>query len=313
MVNAVQKKKALTIPPSRLRPAAVAATADEVTAFRGLLGSMMWCARCACPQGLAAYSILAARTSTLKVQGVRDLNAELLRLQKTVTKMHIIGADPGDSGYTLFSDASFANREDQRRQIGSVVGKHSIRQMKENGVSQFSILDFTSHKFRRVASSAETAALVEGLSNLEWLIAWRKWIEEEARPTSTPSHLGAIELQTIEKRGDDLQQQVLAAVDSKSLQDVVRGTNIDGVERRAALESLLARDLLKSLSAMIRWIPHEQNPSDSMTKISANHECLLTVLRTSSIRLRPEKEILEERKEYRLETGKQNPRPKKSS
>eukprot|EP00971_Amphidinium_carterae_P306349 6087951-Amphidinium_carterae.1 len=157
---------------------------------------------------------------------------------------------------------------------------------------------------------AETAALVEGLSNLEWLIAWRKWVETETRPTSNTSHLGEIELQAIEKNSNDLQQQALAVVDSKSLYDVIRGTNIDGVERQAGLESLLARDLLKSLKATIRWIPHEHNPSDSMTKISANHECLMSMLQTSTVRLRPASEILEERKEYRETTGKSNPRPK---
>eukprot|EP00971_Amphidinium_carterae_P032649 643214-Amphidinium_carterae.1 len=186
--------------------------------------------------------------------------------------------------------------------------------MQETGVSRFSLMDFTSHKFRRVASStlmAETASLVEGLSSLEWLIAWRKWVEEGINPTSTTSHLGEIELQAIEKSAEELKTPVLAVVDSKSLYDVIRGTNIDGVERRAGLESLLARDLLKSLSASVRWVPHECNPSDSMTKVAANHECLLTVLRTSTIRLRPEKEVLQERKEYRDETGKSNPRPKK--
>eukprot|EP00971_Amphidinium_carterae_P348134 6490338-Amphidinium_carterae.1 len=204
-----------------------------------------------------------------------------------------------------------------------MVGKHSIQEMQEKGVSRFSLMDLTSHKFRRVASStlmAETASLVEGLSSLEWLIAWRKSVEEGTNPTSTTSHLGeielqailgGIELQAIEKSTDELKTLVLAVVDSKSLYDVIRGTNIDGVERRAGLESLLARDLLKSLSASVRWVPHECNPSDSMTKISANHECLLTALRTSTIRLRPEKEVLQERKEYRDETGKSNPRPKK--
>eukprot|EP00971_Amphidinium_carterae_P351696 6492233-Amphidinium_carterae.1 len=105
MIKAVHKLKPLTIPPSRSRPATSSATADEVTAYRGLLGSMMWCSRCACPQGLAACSILAARTSSLKVQDMKDINAELLRLQNTVGKISIIGFAPVDSGYTLFSDA----------------------------------------------------------------------------------------------------------------------------------------------------------------------------------------------------------------
>eukprot|EP00971_Amphidinium_carterae_P269898 5354348-Amphidinium_carterae.1 len=88
MIKAVEKLKPLTLPPSRVRPLTATATAEETTAFRGLLGSMMWCARCACPQGLAACSILASRTSTLKVQDMKELNGELTRLQKTVGKLH---------------------------------------------------------------------------------------------------------------------------------------------------------------------------------------------------------------------------------
>eukprot|EP00971_Amphidinium_carterae_P238567 4735877-Amphidinium_carterae.2 len=148
--------------------------------------------------------------------------------------------------------------------------------MSKQGASTFNIQDFTSHKFCRVAystSMAETAALVEGLSNLEWLIAWRK-------------------RQAIEKNVNDFQQHALAVVDSNSLYDVIGGTKIDRVKRRAGLESLLARDLLKSLKATIRWIPHEHNPSDSMTKISANHERLMSRLQTSTLHLRPETEIL---------------------
>eukprot|EP00971_Amphidinium_carterae_P049124 967999-Amphidinium_carterae.1 len=88
MIKAVGKLKPLTLPPSRVRPLTATATAEEITAFRGLLGSMMWCARCACPQGLAACSLLASRTSTLKVQDMKELNGELTRLQKTVGKLH---------------------------------------------------------------------------------------------------------------------------------------------------------------------------------------------------------------------------------
>eukprot|EP00971_Amphidinium_carterae_P152943 3032110-Amphidinium_carterae.2 len=126
---------------------------------------------------------------------------------------------------------------------------------------------------------AETAASVNGLSNLEWLIVWRKWVDDGRQPMSSSSSL------------------VLAAVNLKSLYNVIRGANIDGVERRAGLESMLARDLLESLSVLIRWISHESNPAGSITKISA------TTLQISLIRLWPESDVLKERKEYRGETS----------
>eukprot|EP00971_Amphidinium_carterae_P339911 6477980-Amphidinium_carterae.1 len=82
---------------------------------------------------------------------------------------------------------------------------------------------------------AESAALVEALCAVEWLVAWRGY-------TTSPLHhrpvskMGTIELKSIERGKAPLQDDILAVVDSKSLYDVVTGENLDGVDKRSGLE-----------------------------------------------------------------------------
>eukprot|EP00971_Amphidinium_carterae_P065570 1299118-Amphidinium_carterae.3 len=166
MVQAVSKMRPLQIPSPRERPAASAATEKEITAFRGLLGKIMWSARCAAPQALAAASILASRVPTLKFQDMRDINQALQHLQATVMDIKIIGISPRSGGYAVYSDASLANLEDKRTQVAMVIGRINRDQLRDEGVTTFSLQDYASHKFRQVVNStlmAETAALVEAL------------------------------------------------------------------------------------------------------------------------------------------------------
>eukprot|EP00971_Amphidinium_carterae_P166048 3291112-Amphidinium_carterae.3 len=80
-------------------------------------------------------------------------------------------------------------------------------------------------------------------------------------------------------------------------------------ERRAALELAVIRDSLRLLNGQIRWVPHAMNAADSMTKLGANAQAMIDLLRSSWLTLRSEEGILEERKRYREDTGKACPRP----
>ena len=79
----------------------------------------------------------------------------------------------------------------------------------------------------------------------------------------------------------------------------------------AALEICVIRDSLESLGGSCRWVPHEQNPVDGMTKLKGNTARLLELLQTGSYKLTMEDSELAARKEYRAQTGKRNPRPKR--
>ena len=70
--------------------------------------------------------------------------------------------------------------------------------------------------------------------------------------------------------------QLLALSDSKSLFDklliVEQFTN---AEKRAALEVAAIRDSLRSFGGQPRWVPHELNVSECLTKKKGNSAPLL--------------------------------------
>ena len=64
--------------------------------------------------------------------------------------------------------------------------------------------------------------------------------------------------------------------------------------------------------AQPRWVPHERNCADCLTKRKANGAPLLEMLRAGS-ELIIEEDELKRRKEERERTGKKNPRPNRMS
>ena len=58
-----------------------------------------------------------------------------------------------------------------------------------------------------------------------------------------------------------------------------------GAEKRAALEICVVRDSLESLGGKARWVPHEQNPVDCMTKIQGNAVRMLELMKTHKYKL----------------------------
>ena len=73
------------------------------------------------------------------------------------------------------------------------------------------------------------------------------------------------------------------------------------------------RDSLEVLGGTARWVPHEKNVSDCMTKVKGNVVPLLKLMREAKYKLVAENEEMQYRKEYREEMGKANPRPNLST
>ena len=91
----------------------------------------------------------------------------------------------------------------------------------------------------------------------------------------------------------------LAAItDAKSLYDNFVREQYSGAEKRAALEIQVNKDSLDSLGGTARWVPHEENPVDCMTKVKRNAARLSQLLKTAKYRLTEEKAELEKRREY---------------
>ena len=83
-----------------------------------------------------------------------------------------------------------------------------------------------------------------------------------------------------------------------------------GAEKRSALEIAVIRDSLRSMDGEIRWVPHEKNSVDCLTKVKGNVLPLLELMKKSRYKLVGEEQEMAQRAEFRAATGKRNPRPK---
>ena len=98
-------------------------------------------------------------------------------------------------------------------------------------------------------------------------------------------------------------------MDAKSLYDSLHSQQTNQDEARSALEAGMIKEDLEKLRAIPRWVPHDKNPADALTKVeNAHSEPLFDFLARHIWRMTFEAEELEERAKTREATG-YNPRP----
>ena len=86
----------------------------------------------------------------------------------------------------------------------------------------------------------------------------------------------------------------MAILDSKGVFDASSNEQSQGECDRTSLEVALIRDSMSRTCSRIRWVPHNRNPADMLTKVSQAHEVpMYDLLRTSKYRLQVEAEVLE--------------------
>ena len=126
----------------------------------------------------ADVTILSQRTSHLVVQDMKLLNKSLEHLKQYVVPVRVVGVDPAKGGWAVFTDASLNNLDDSKTQLAFVLGMTDKFQLSSSGTSNFSMVAWSSHRMKRVASSTlltEIAALGEGLSQAELADEWFKY------------------------------------------------------------------------------------------------------------------------------------------
>ena len=110
----------------------------------------------------------------------------------------------------------------------------------------------------------------------------------------------------------DCELDIASITDAKSLYDALVQEQYTGAEKRAALEVCVIRDSLESLGGKARWVPHDKDPVDCLTKLAGNVTPLLELMRKSTYKLVEEADEMEHRKEFREATGRRNPRPNRT-
>ena len=98
----------------------------------------------------------------------------------------------------------------------------------------------------------------------------------------------------------------IVVMDAKSLYDALNSDQSHGEDERSALEIAIIKESLSIVGGRARWLPHNFNPADSLTKLDGAHtEPLLRMLRTNRLRIEAEQEVLQRGKQsiHRQKSG----------
>ena len=178
----------------------------------------------------------------------------------------------------VFTDASLANNKDQRTQVCylACMADQSILEGKEAKVS---VLAYKSHKMTRSASNVlytESFGMSDGLAFMEWMSTWFGLAKDLHYKIQERDILNRdIQLTSIMSSAQSKLPEFLAVSDSKSLYDNMIREQFTATEKRSALEIAVIRDSMRSMQAQARWVPHELNCSDCLTKKKGNAQALL--------------------------------------
>ena len=86
-------------------------------------------------------------------------------------------------------------------------------------------------------------------------------------------------------------------MDAKAPYDAPLSEQQNQDDERAALDCSIIKEDMEQLGCRPRWVPHDKNPADALTKCDGAHfEPLSRLLRTSTFSIREESEELEQRR-----------------
>ena len=252
--------------------------------MREVLGEINWIAVSSRPDISAAISLLQQRVNRAQVQYLIEVNIAnklvgVVRGFSHVT-MRVLPIPPEKLGWTVWSDASWANAEDLKSQGGYFVAatERAIDHGKWSAVSPTRWKNFKQD--RQVASTlaAELLTLSRALAEVSWIRSL--WCEAE---------FGNYQLQN--DAVFSAKVPVVVAIDSKPVFDHVGSEVVSVKDKRVATEMLLVKNDVRTKGLSLKWIPTYQVLADCLTNENAPRQLLLRVLAESRYRMTEDPEI----------------------
>ena len=160
----------------------------------------------------------------------------------------------------------------------------------------------------------ETKAAFKALADLTWYKAVIECLTFSDYDLETRRRKGIpapSKLPYVIKGDDPLQRDpaCLLIGDSKGVYDNLNKEQ-PGAERFSALDAAPMKIRMREIGCKPRWLPHDRNPADGLTKFRGAHIVpLLDLVKTGSFTLVPEKEELERKAQAKEKLG-YAPRPK---
>ena len=289
---------------------------EEESQLRGTIAAINWAAREGRPDGSASASILSGCFPNPTLQNVLDCNAtvEMLKERSITIKIHAI--PEAELRHVLVADSSFDPTGKSKPQHGWLQGV-TTPALNRGQFAPVSLISWRRKKLRRKAASTtlcESISLSTALASLEKQAATMKSFRfSRYDPSQVVEDMDVlmglrgppVVISTEDPRHQD--PEAVAIIDAKSVYDSTASSErqFQGDDDRAALEAAMIQESLAKLRARLRWLPHNLNPADSLTKLpSAAHMApLYTLLQKKGMVIQQE--------EIELATGRQGDRRQK--
>ena len=230
------------------------------------------------------------------------MNKVVARLKAVDVTIRIHSIRENDIRHVLISDSSFDPKGLTKPQHGWLQGI-STPQLNKGELAPISLIAWKSRRLRRKKGSSnlcESISLATAFGGLEKQIATlnsflksRYDVRQELEQHDDGGLRGQL---TVIAAEDATFQDPLsvAIIDSKGIFDAASNEQSQGECDRTALEVALIRDSMSKTRSRIRWVPHNRNPSDMLTKVAQAHEMpLMELLKNARYKLQVEAEVLE--------------------
>ncbi|CAE7305094.1 unnamed protein product, partial [Symbiodinium sp. KB8] len=272
---------------------------SEITQLRGVIAALSWVSRECRPDAAAAASILASCFPEPTVEHAQQANEVIRQLKQFPLRLHIHSIAETKVRNVVISDAAFDTTGKEKSQHGYLVG-FTNDEMNVGKPAPVSLTRWCSRRLRRKASSSmlcEAIALSAATAALEKQDAL--W---DALRISfyNPRQRQRTEAETLELQGKSSviateaplyrDPRSLAIIDAKALFDSLLSDQPCDCER-TNLEIAVIRESLQVCRARTRWVPHNVNPADALTKFQGCHlEPLVKMLKSSRYQISDEDE-----------------------
>eukprot|EP00435_Cladocopium_sp_Y103_P070714 s172_g35.t2 len=277
---------------------------SEKTQLRGLIASLNWVSREGRPDASSAASILASSFPSPTMEHVHAANDVVKHLKTFPVTLRIHAIPEDQLRLVLIADSAFDTSGREKSQHGWLLG-FTNPLLNRGEAAPISLIQWRSKRLRRKASSSllcEAISMSAATGALERLDAFFQSISQSdysprRKQLTEDQYLEASGKATVIANDSSIYRDPhsICVMDAKSLYDALNSEQSQGDDDRSALETAIIRESMSVCRSRPRWVPHNMNPADSMTKFAGgHHEPLLKLLKTGKYMIEEEEEAEEE-------------------
>lgn len=215
----------------------------------------------------------------------------------------------------LVADSAFDTSGKEKSQHGWLLG-FTNQLLNQGKLAPVSLMQWRSKRLRRKAASSllcEAISMSAATAALERQDAFMESIrisgfQPRSRQRTEDEKLAALGKSTVIAKESEAfcDPNAVIIMDAKSLFDALNSDQCSGEDDRSALEIAIIKESMSVVGGRARWLPHNLNPSDALTKLDGAHtEPLLRMLQSNHLRIEEEADVLQRGKQsdQRLKTG----------